>query len=1603
MPSDELSFFYPALSADQSELDQMRYALANRAPPKPADYERTKEIPTPENIAYGNYLAAQDALKRQSQVKATTPQGQFMERVIAPFVEPLMSMGTGMVSMPLAAGESLAKTGVTKGLELANIITPEQRAELLRKTPSIEQQIAARTYEPRSELGKENLLSAMQMFEASKLPHAWPVAGGRAPTRRMLTPDDVRAMGGQAAKLKQEVRDIPIDFPNAREGIVKLDQFGEPTVGAKLGVVANKAESVGQALDLPGITDQPPTGAIKLPGGQLMVPKPFGETAPPPGDLPTGKMYTTQSSISPTGNVYFKPQAVDLYDMYKDTFFSISGRNDAERALESQMRMAFDDFKRKQLESLFPDAAADDAMQAFNLLYPREKRVEMLYDWLGKFVETPEVQSMAQALGRQLPSTAEFSNRIDAANQWIAGPFTQYVQKFAGTEKDPLLQLAEQGLTFKSATDLIYDVDRYLGNYPRVAESIYAARSKLGKDPEGSYKQVIAEKETELEILQDDYRTLNAERRALGEQILAENPNRDPASDPRYAATTNPLISKEKEITRIALELDNLKLADRFELISDAIMLPKSAKDVKQALSYAQKKFFPGIEKIPESETVYDIRQGALEESGLEDAGRNFVRDIVQGVIPIDKIKDMPLAKFIQQAAEARVKEERNAKLAEIKYINDLQNKLVDDLNNLPTASRFGNITAVTVDSSYSKPEIARILSADTEVLDHCVASGGPGGKRRHFLTGNSRSHEPVMNPITGSYQTKFDESQLPRYIRSVEEGASEIVSIRDNATGYPVATIELIRQSSQRASTEDIVTVLEKYIDQDGIKRFLDRANSSGVSEALTRLQNDLGPNERAKFDQIYNEIEKLPFGDVFYMGYANGYQNGKIDKNYLKGIAEYLNANSNKIAAISSELRESGVYDKFDLGQTRSDLARDFSTTPAILNEAFRGMPRFVTRDEVNKIIQDLKMKQALEADPNDPILQGMVRVLKALEDAEGDNVVKGRVIANDLRLRPHLYGVDSYDSSTIQAIADMLIEYDTYRAPALLEQINQEIGRRKIIQEGGTPQEMAAKLVINRLINRYSPNDSVRMSSLIDNVKTRPAMYDLDIISEDVRAQLAEKLSAFSQTSMRLSALQNRLLEQSDVQLPAVVAPQQPAQALTPNNLVGTGTLDIMRRNYDPNDPLIVLYETNNTAVASAYQRALDSIIEDATDPGEAIDKLREYARNILDDEDYAEHYFDLTTANQRDLTARYLNSHAYVIDEYMGPLPAEQAPAQVPALANFQPTQPNAALLTQLAANQELNAYRDIMGYVADEIRTNQLQLNDVPANLRNTADMLLSESLAARNWWQNAFNFENDEQRRNVANVVREHADMIENNLQQQQALQVAPAQTATEAYDRYFEENQGFNTPETFQVLVDLADRAENRPDTLPGVQPEVLGTVGMNDLSTSLATTLYSRAMEMDPLQYRNILATSITDIAARTGNYIQPVPMLRLQLFGDSRTLYDNLLTETGGADTLQEARNKLAQILDAVDRLDIFLDNYPELIAKRDELQAEGLDTIDSKVEVLSPIKDALDLQLRAIAELIIEENPPQDIFARGGFVQNPTMAQMRAEMMLRNHNA
>jgi len=49
-----------------------------------------------------------------------------------------------------------------------------------------------------------------------------------------ISPEDVRALGGHASMLKNDIRNIPTDFANARSGVIRQNALGETPIGAKL-------------------------------------------------------------------------------------------------------------------------------------------------------------------------------------------------------------------------------------------------------------------------------------------------------------------------------------------------------------------------------------------------------------------------------------------------------------------------------------------------------------------------------------------------------------------------------------------------------------------------------------------------------------------------------------------------------------------------------------------------------------------------------------------------------------------------------------------------------------------------------------------------------------------------------------------------------------------------------------------------------------------------------------------------------------------------------------------------------------------------------------------------------------------------------------------------------------------------------------------------------------------------------------------------------------------------------------------------------------------------------------------------------------------------
>lgn len=1369
MPSDELSYFYPALSADQSELDQMRYELARRAaPPKPANWEATKEIPTPENIAYGNYLADVANQQRLAQTKATTPQGAFMERVVSPYVEPALTIGTGMAALPLAAAESLLKQGVTKGLELTNVITPAERAELLRKTPSIEQQVAARTYVPRSEQARDVVENIGQFFEESKIPHAWPVAGGRAPTRPMLTPDDVRVMGAQVAKTKREIQDIPIDFPNARQGAVRLDQFDQPTIGARLGMAANEAESVGQALDLPFFTDTAPVGAVKPVGGQLLVPKPFGKTLPERDltgtDLAVSRLQNDIDPVSGASSIYEKPSPANLISTYVTQF-------DDPNLFLADIQGSF--FGNK-IRELFPDAPDNQtARQAFLSFYDKSEHNAFVEKWFNEFLESPELKTRLKDAGIELPSFAEFRDRIDAARQWITGPYTQYLQKFLGTEKDPFLAEAEKGITAKPAADLLSEFEAFKQDYPSVLNKVKESRKAFNQPVEGAYAEPINQKAELVGTLQTELRGLTAERQALGAKLIQENPNRDPASDPTYAATTNPIRAKERELVAAQQDLDNLRLAQAYEFFADASIVARTAKDVKKNLSYIGQKFFPGLEKVPDVETLYSIKGNMLDITDYDQLGKAFVRDVMSGAIPISNIKNVPIVKFLQQLVEPRLKEERANKLAEVRYIVDLQQKLLDDVNAVGVDKNFGNAAVIELTNALPKDEVARILSADTEVLDHCVASGGPGGARKHFLTGNSRNHEPVANPITGVRQSKFSESNLPSYIREVDSGEQMIASIRDTTSGYPVGTIQFL-------------------IEQD------------------------------RKRGQLPN----------LSVGYVGGYQNGLIERKYAPAVAKYLNTISDRLPrGVGDKIMDMGVFDRKESYDMRS-LANTVGVDPGFLDNVLSDSPRFVTKNDA---------QAALDA-----------------------------------------------------------VATTTPTTPAIAT-----------------------------------------------STDTRPAL---------------------------VTARENR-------------------------ELLGTGTLDRMRRRFDSENALVPLYESRNLAVNTAYEIVLESIedSDNANDPYAVIRELRNNAENALDEE-FADHFLGLTTANSRTTLSRILNSHAQIMQDNLAPATPER-------LYGVGRAMPDAITAYEqiLRAN---NHFTDADGQQALAALLDFLRRP-------NMLDQFGVENLPAPELDQLWQSFSNLYQARERAGPVTfDELQFAPANTEQQALMQ-----PATLLFDEYYIANNGFDTPAGFEALVDLARRAEFAPDTLPPLRNARLQLLpeDIRALRTNLETALISKVMAMGHEQYVDAIATEISDIAARTGNYAHLVPAIRYNLQSqDLRTMYDSVIRDIDVTQNLETAISRFTSLLNEIDNLQIDLGGYQGLNAKIDELTNAGMSIPEATREVLAPLAQGLDYQILALQKLYREFQQQQqgDVgqaeggrigMAKGGAVKSPTLAQMRAEMILRNYNA
>lgn len=770
MPYDELGNYIPESLA----LDEMRYELAKKNQiPEGYEYAKRGRMPLRSDGSDVPMLAEEVArtlvpIRPPEPKQPASSATNFAQAVadklgISAIPQALMAMGTGF---PAEVAKGMGFSDASKAMQ----------------------------YEPTSRAAKDILAGVEEVPRAvtgshmgfGPLPETWVSGIGH------ISPSDVQVLGARGINTTRELRAVPEDFRAAQAGLKRQNIYGEPTYGVRaqgvaegIGDILARREAAGKPA-VPGMPDIFPETrmyAVRNTGeGQLLTPtdRPGVNTRDVTNYGQIARVNEAALGFNPQT---FREQPIEQFNRYMDEFINPEGVPDP-------IRRGWSKYFQERVQSLFPEATdKNDATQAWSQLVSPTEQVRLKNQFLEEFVALPENKELARASGRDLPSVDEYKARVEAAEKWLKGPFNKgYVQKFLGTKDDPVLQQTEKGLSPVSADMLLQEVADLSSNRIRALEQ---HREQAGFNPKGEYLAKVNDATLDLVALKARERELSTRQNEIARQFAETNPGEDPATlSPEFAALSNQVTAKVNEIEKLERRLDNLKAAQAYETLSDYAILPHTAGEVKQDMTFVESQLFPGLAKTPDEAKVIELSRVGTQGSGIESAAKQYVQDIITGKIPINQISNTSFEKHIGKQAGVRVQAEQTAKLAQKKKIDDLNNYAKEQVSSQPEYLRFGNANVVEFNKFTPLKDIRTGLSFETEMLDHCLGSGGSGAGRKHFITGEDRSHTPIIDPITGEVP-KGSSGNDRGYVDHVRSGKTEIASVRDVNTGYPAVTIE--------------------------------------------------------------------------------------------------------------------------------------------------------------------------------------------------------------------------------------------------------------------------------------------------------------------------------------------------------------------------------------------------------------------------------------------------------------------------------------------------------------------------------------------------------------------------------------------------------------------------------------------------------------------------------------------------------------------------------------------------------------------------------------------------------------------------------------------
>jgi hypothetical protein len=896
MPYDALGNYVPGDDTDYTPKQTPRGKV-----PDPA----YMQIPTP-NPAYGNVpnvdemrmaLGAMKSANFKDPLAKTHRRFAELQADIAELPKQISDVTNTLFGNPTAVAalqpwEAMLKhaykmPGIMYREQVAK--DPQSLREAAQMRKDLEGSVGEKGWFPTQPLqtqgGEEFASNVGKAFEESKLP-PWPMVGGMAesvigmPQRRMLAPSDVRALSGDAARLATQVKEIAPDFQAAQTGFKRMDPItGQPTLGAKAqslmddwANVLERRQSVKDEVSPFAEATSPEMYAMRKKGTKLIEP-----TRP---ETAAGASFSVDPAVNIVREAVGGARDLAPYPLYREWRNAVA--DDLPARLNDDMRK----YANMRKAAMYPDLSPSQANKAFDLEFAdRDANAKKLLEFYTDYLNSPEARDLAQQNGANIVTPAEFAERHTAAVDWLQGPYSNYIVRNIGAEGDPLVDLAAKGITYLPATEI-----RDLSVFAE-PEQVQAMREKAGLPREGTVGAVTKAKMAELVAAQQELRAMEDLRADLYDQ--AREQGIDPASISEYAALTTPVRNKGRQVQQLENEIDKLQTGVAYEALTDISVMPRTPEEfLSRDIDEYEKPFYPAATRAKEGETVYPVRSRLLgTDLGFSKLAKDIYKDVIAGDVSLDQLKNLTVPKYVTKSAEKRmVKEAQQAKEQQ-----EVKSRILDAAKEQLNAAQLylPNSHVIEITNAMSPEEVAKLLSMDTIVLNHCVGScGTPPEGTRNLFTNERQNHKSLFDFAKNEFIDAGERLRDRGYVRDIIGHNDMITSMRDSNTGLPVATIQ------------------------------------------FNRLQNG-----------------------KYSLGYVSGNENGPISPQYNADVATYLNKYADQIVDTGQLSGHAGVFDttQHDKFRTLAYTAEKETNVPLniIRSIDYDFIPRFVTQEQFNDFV--------------------------------------------------------------------------------------------------------------------------------------------------------------------------------------------------------------------------------------------------------------------------------------------------------------------------------------------------------------------------------------------------------------------------------------------------------------------------------------------------------------------------------------------------------------------------------------------------------------------------------------------------------------------------